>query len=198
MKRKVISIISLLILLGILISIGMITYRERKDVFPTTSEGVGSEIDRLLKEMGIVKAPQLINSLEINLKDVHGRMVKLSDFRGKVVFINFWATWCPPCREEMPSMERLHQRLKERDFVMVGINLQEPASLVRAFFKKFKLTFVSLLDSDGTVMTRFGIRSIPTTIILDKEGILMGAAIGARKWDDKRAIALFKLLTEKG
>jgi len=198
MKKKYILLISLLVLFGILFFLGLIKYRERTDVFPTASEGGGSEIDRLLKDMGVVKAPQMTNPVEINLKDMHGRMVKLSDFRGKVVFINFWATWCPPCREEMPAMEKLHQRLKESDFVMVGINLQEPASLVRAFFKKFKLTFVSLLDSDGEVGTKFGIRSIPTTIILDKEGRIMGAAIGARKWDGKKAIALFKHLTEKG
>lgn len=198
MKKKYISLISLVVLFGILISLGVITYQKRTDIFPVASEGVGGEIDRLLKDMSIAKVPQITIPVEINLKDMHGNMVRLSDFRGKIVFLNFWTTWCPPCREEMPAMEKLHQRLKGGDFVMVGINLQEPASLVRAFFKKFKLTFISLLDSDGAVGRTFAIRSIPTTLILDKEGRIMGAALGARKWDSRKAIALFDHLIGKG
>jgi thiol-disulfide isomerase/thioredoxin len=197
MKKRWFSLISLAVLFGILISLGIITYQERTDIFSTSLEGVGSETDRLLKDMGIAKVPQITIPVEINLKDMHGSMVRFSDFRGKIVFLNFWTTWCPPCREEMPAMEKLHQRLKGGDFVMVGINLQEPASLVRAFFKKFKLTFISLLDSDGAVGRTFGIRSIPTTLILDKEGAIMGAALGARKWDSRKAIALFEHLIKE-
>jgi len=197
MNKRWLAIISLAILIGLLISLGVITYRERTDVSSTASEGVGGEIDRLLKDMRIVKVPLITNPVEINLKDMHGSGVSLSDFRGKIVFLNFWTTWCPPCREEMPAMEKLHQRLKGGDFVMVGINLQEPASLVRAFFKKFELTFISLLDSDGAVAKTFGIRSIPTTLIFDKEGRIIGAAVGARKWDSRKAIALFDHLIGK-
>ncbi len=197
MKKNYIFLVSLMLLFGMLISLGVITYQKRKDILPMAPEDGGSEIDRLLKDMGIVKLPQLTIPVEIKLKDMHGSMVRLSDFRGKIVFLNFWTTWCPPCREEMPAMERLHQKLKGRDFVMVGINLQEPASLVRAFFNRYKLTFISLLDSDGAVGRTFSIQSIPSTLILDKEGRIMGAAVGAREWDSRKAIALFEHLIKE-
>lgn len=198
MNKNYISFLSLVLLFGMLISLGVITYQKRKDILPMAPEGGGSEIDRLLKDMGIVKLPQLTIPVEITLKNMHGSMVRLSDFRGKIIFLNFWTTWCPPCREEMPAMERLHQKLKGGNFVMVGINLQEPASLVRAFFNRYKLTFISLLDSDGAVGRTFSIQSIPTTLILDKEGRIMGAAVGAREWDSREAIALFEhLIKEK-
>jgi thiol-disulfide isomerase/thioredoxin len=152
------------------------------------------ELDRLFSDMGVVKS---VNALpvEVRLKDINGRPVSLSDFRGKIVFLNFWTTWCFDCRVEMPHMEKLHQRFKDKDFSMVSINLQESADQVKQFFKKFKLTFTALLDSDGEVGAHFRITSIPTSFILDRESIIIGKVMGPRKWDDKRAFALFEHLT---
>jgi peroxiredoxin len=93
-------------------------------------------------------------------------------------------------------MEKLHQKLKNRDFAMVTVNLRESASKVKAFFKKFKLTFIALLDSTGLVGASFGIRSIPTTYILDKTGRIIGLVSGPREWDSKAAIALFENLID--
>jgi thiol-disulfide isomerase/thioredoxin len=153
------------------------------------------ELDQLLGDMGVIKMVQAL-PVEIRLKDLNGQQVSLSDFRGKIVFLNFWATWCYACRIEMPDMEKLHQKFKNKDFAMVTINLQESVSQVKQFFKDFKLTFTALLDSDGAVGAHFMITAIPTTFILDKEGIIIGKVMGPREWDSKKAIALFENLIE--
>ncbi|MBW2583880.1 MAG: TlpA family protein disulfide reductase [Deltaproteobacteria bacterium] len=153
-------------------------------------------MDRLFGIVGVIKVPPAEDPVRINLKDMNGNNI-LSDFKGKIVFLNFWTTWCPTCRIEMPSMEKLHQKLKNEDFAMVTINLQESASQVKAFFKEFKLTFTALLDSTGEVGASFGIRAIPTTYILDKTGRIIGLVSGPREWDSKAAIALFENLMDK-
>jgi thiol-disulfide isomerase/thioredoxin len=153
-------------------------------------------IDRLFSKMGIIKIPPAEDPVKINLKDMNGKNKSLSDFRDKIVFLNFWTTWCPTCRIEMPSMEKLHQKLKNKDFAMVTVNLQESASQVKAFFKEFKLTFTALLDSSGEVGASFAIRAIPTTYILDKTGRIIGRVSGPREWDSKAAIALFENLID--
>ena len=150
--------------------------------------------DPLFQKMGIAKMGPTAIPFDIGLQDLDGRTVNLSDFKGKIVFLNFWATWCPPCRFEMPSMEKLHNKLKNRDFVILAVDLQEPASVVKEFFKEFNLSFTALLDSDGKVGAVFGVISIPTTFILDKEGKIVGGAVGAREWDSRDSFALFEHL----
>ena len=152
------------------------------------------ELDQLFGEMGVIKMVQAL-PVEIRLKDLTGRPVSLNDFRGKIVFLNFWTTWCYACRIEMPDMEKLHQKFKNKDFAMVSINIQESVSQVNQFFEDFKLTFTALLDSDGEVGAHFMITAIPTTFILDKEGIIIGKVMGPRDWDGKKAFALFEHLT---
>ena len=152
------------------------------------------ELDRLFENIGIVRIPHVTRPVEIQLQDAHGNSVRMSGFRGKVVFLNFWATWCAACVVEMPSMEKLHRRFKDRDFVMVAINVQESDAQVKAFFEKLKLSFTTLLDVNGEVATGFAVNALPTTYVLDKEGRLIGAAIGPREWDSRASIALFEHL----
>jgi thiol-disulfide isomerase/thioredoxin len=154
------------------------------------------DLDQLFGDMGVSKISQAL-PVEITLMDLNGRPVSLSDFRGKIVFLNFWTTWCFDCRIEMPVMEKLHQKFKNNDFAMVTINLQEPVSQVKQFFKDYELTFSALLDSDGEVGAHFRITAIPTTFILDKQGIIIGKVFGPRKWDGKKAFALFEHLTNR-
>jgi peroxiredoxin len=155
------------------------------------------ELAQLFRDMYIIKMPSAADPVEIRLNDTDGRAVSLSDFRGKIVFLNFWTTWCPTCRIEMPSMEKLHQKFKDSNFAMVTINLQEPPARVKEFFKEFKLTFTALLDTGGEVGIMFGINQIPTTYILDKEGRIIGKAIGPREWDSPKSTALFEHLTNR-
>jgi peroxiredoxin len=155
------------------------------------------EIDRLFKKVGILALPNKTPPVEFALPDPKGRIIRISEFRRKIVFLNFWTTWCYACVIEMPAMEKLHKEFKDRDFVMIAINLQEPAERVKQFFKGHKLTFTALLDTEGRIGAEFAIRAIPTTYILDKEGRIIGKALGPREWDGDQAMALFDYLVEK-
>ena len=150
--------------------------------------------DRLYRDLGVLKVPRIAPPVDFKLKDIKGKSVRLSDFRGKVVFLNFWATWCPPCKYEMPSMQKLYDKLRHKNFAMVAVDLQEPVSRVRDFIKKYELSFTVLLDSKGDVGRQFGILSIPSTFILDKEGGIIGKIFGPREWDGKEAVDLFEHL----
>jgi thiol-disulfide isomerase/thioredoxin len=162
------------------------------DLFAKTAN---QELERLFSDLGVLPIPPDTDPLEIKLEDPTGRPISIAEFRGKIVFINFWTTWCLACVIEMPSMEKLHQKFKDKDFVMVAINLQESASRVKQFYKEYKLTFTTLLDTTGDVGAGLGIRSIPTTFILDKNGRIVGKALGPREWEGKKSIALFEYLT---
>ncbi len=152
------------------------------------------ETGRLFRDMDIIRMPRIAPPVEISLLDIHDKQVALADFKGKIVFLNFWTTWCPECRIEMPLMEKLHKRLKDRDFAMVAVNLREPATRVKKYFDKQKLTFTALLDSKGKIGSQFGIRAVPTTFILDKEGGIIGKVFGSREWNSQKSIALFEHL----
>jgi len=152
------------------------------------------ELERLFGDIGILKIPHISRPVEIKLKDVLGNTVSLSDFRGKIVFLNFWATWCPPCIIEMPSMEKLHRRFKDKNFVMVAVNSQETDAQVKSFFEKNKLSFTALLDSSGEVGSWFGVNALPTTFVLDKQGRIIGSALGPRDWNSQASVALFDYL----
>jgi len=164
---------------------------------PQKTQVVDKKSVRFFEEMGITQLDPVPIPVEVTLQDLNGKQVSLSDLQGKVLFLNFWATWCPPCREEMPAMQKLHNRLKDKDFLMVAIDLQEPASQVKKYLKEYQFTFMSLLDSKAEVGLLFGIRSIPTTLILDKQGMIIGAAVGPRDWASKKSIALFEHLIDQ-
>ena len=182
-----------LFLLLVLVVSGLIgTSFLHKDLFANTEN---QKLGPLFSDMGVLPIPMDTEPLEITLSDPTGRPVSLSEFRGKIVFINFWTTWCLACVIEMPSMEKLHQRFKDKDFMMVAINLQESAARVKQFYEEYKLTFTALLDITGDVGAALGIRSIPTTFILDKNGRIIGKALGPREWESKKSIALFEYLT---
>ncbi len=114
------------------------------------------------------------------LKDLAGRTVRLADQKGKTVFLNFWASWCPPCREEMPSIERLHRRLKGRDFVILAVSLDR--SDIRSFVEEGKYSFTILLDPQSEVARNYGVTAIPTTFIVDKNGVIRQKVLGGRDW----------------
>lgn len=132
--------------------------------------------------------------MDFALPDVSGQTVRLADFRGRAVLLNFWASWCTPCEMEMPAIERLHRQLGDR-IAVVAVNFREPAGLVRAFGARRALTFHMLVDRDGDVATRYAVPALPFTVVLDREGRPLGFARGPRNWDSPAAIALFERLT---
>ncbi|KAB8128990.1 TlpA family protein disulfide reductase [Gracilibacillus oryzae] len=120
---------------------------------------------------------------DFELQTLSGETAKLSDFRGKKVMINFWATWCPPCRAEMPDMEKFYQ---EKDIVILAVNLTESENnlqQVEDFVKEYNLTFPILLDDKLEVATGYMIRPIPTSFMIDSNGIIAFRAYGALNYD---------------
>ena len=117
------------------------------------------------------------------LKDLGGREVKLSDFRGKIVVLNFWATWCPPCREEIPSMMRLNQAMAGKQFQMLAVSQDEGGKeAVEAYFRKSSTTLPALIDMDQKVGKRYALTGVPETFIIDKKGLILKKVIGALDW----------------
>ena len=119
------------------------------------------------------------------LPDLDGKPHKLSDYRGKVVLVNFWATWCPPCRREMPSMERLSQRLKDQPFVILAINQQEDPEQVFVFTGQLdpSPTFPILFDRTSKTANAWGVLGLPASFIVDPQGRVVFRAMGGREFD---------------
>lgn len=155
------------------------------------------QLESLFGNMGILKMPHKTRPLGIQLKDIFGNTVSLSDFRGKIVFLNFWASWCPTCVVEMSSMENLHRRFKDEDFAMIAVNLRESATQVKSFLEKRQLSFTTLLDSSGEVAAALAVNALPTTFFLDKEGRILGMALGSREWDHPASMELFEVLMNR-
>ena len=149
-----------------------------------------------MEELAIVRFDEKIKAQNFILKDLSGSEVRLEDYRGKVILINFWATWCLPCRIEMPSMEKLYAKFKNDGFTILAIDMQEDAARVKAFKEQYQLNFPILLDSDGSVGQFYGVISIPTTYLVDRQGYIIGGALGARNWADQSAFMLINQLVK--
>jgi peroxiredoxin len=127
-----------------------------------------------------------------------GKKVSLSDYRGKVVFVNIWATWCPPCVEEMPSMQKLYQKLKGENFEILAVSIDSKgAKVVAPFMKKYKLTFPALIDYMNTIKRIYKTTGVPESYIIDKDGILAKKVIGPLDWSQPDILRLFRDLIEK-
>jgi cytochrome c biogenesis protein CcmG/thiol:disulfide interchange protein DsbE len=112
------------------------------------------------------------------LADVSGQRTKLNDLRGRPVAVNFWASWCPACRQELPALQAAYQRFRERGVILLGVDVKESVETVASFAPPFGLTFPLLLDLDGAVSDRYQVRGIPTTVFLDAEGIVRARHVG--------------------
>ncbi|HXJ37511.1 MAG TPA: TlpA disulfide reductase family protein [Candidatus Eisenbacteria bacterium] len=129
------------------------------------------------------------------LPDLAGQAIRLSAYRGQVVLVNLWATWCPPCREEMPSMERLYQRLKDRGFVLLAVSQDEgDVEGVKKFAKEMKITFPVLVDPQGDVGRNYGVWGYPESFLLDRSGRIVERVIGPRTWDTPKQVAAIEAL----
>ena len=111
----------------------------------------------------------------------------LSDLLGKVVLLNFEATWCPSFRARAPKLEQLHQRLKGQDFVLLSVHLQERTSTVKAFRQEHGMSFPAVIDADGKVSERYRVQFIPSTSLIDRAGMMVGRTLGANAWDSDEA-----------
>jgi len=118
---------------------------------------------------------------DFSLKGLDGKEYKLSNFRGKVVVLDFWATWCPPCRASLPFFENIHKKYKDKGLVVVGVSVDMSDRVVKKFVESKGLTYLILLDKDNLVSDLYNVFSIPTTIIIDKNGNIVTKKVGFNK-----------------
>ncbi len=130
----------------------------------------------------------------LELEDVKGKPHRLADYAGKVVLLNFWATWCEPCREEMPSMEALRAQLQDRPFVILAVNVGEGPRATSAFGEKMGLNFPLLLDRDTKTTRGWGARILPASFVLGADGRIRYSYLGALDWSDPQIKAAIERL----
>ena len=197
MKSK--FIVFFVIFAVIAITIGVVFIFIPSDTFTqnnneVSDNAISAEVVSALRSAGISTRTQGAEPIDFMLPLLDGTDFTLSQQKGKVVFLNFWATWCPPCRDEMPSMEALYQRFKDSGLEIIAVNLRESNSEVEAFMNQYNLTFPAALDSRGTVGAIYNVRAIPTTYIIDKRGLIVGQLVGSIDWNTPRVIAAFEAL----
>ena len=148
------------------------------------------------ESMGMIKSKGLAPAF--TLPGMDGKSISLENYRGRVVLLNFWATWCPPCRLEMPSMRALYDQYKERGLTILAVSIDKHgAQIVKPFLDKHKLNFPVALDKDMKVMDQYGVRGLPSTIIIDARGRKHGIIVGPRDWHGKEAKQLVEEMLAK-
>ncbi len=130
----------------------------------------------------------------IDLPAIDGAQISLQQLRGKVVLVNFWATWCEPCVTEMPALQRLHDGLGAEGFVVLAVNYQEGPARIGAFLQKMNLTFAVVRDTDGSVARRWGARVFPASYLVDRGGNIRHSISGAADWTSAPLISTIRSL----
>lgn len=143
-----------------------------------------------------VRVPVTAPAFELQGED--GETYRLADFRGRVVVLNFWATWCSPCREEMPSMERAWQKVEDQGIAFLGVNVGEGADTIFEFTGRYPVSFPLLMDSDGEVVKRYPVSGLPTTYIIGPDGQVVRRVVGSREWDDPMLLDLLRGIWRTG
>ena len=160
-----------------------------------TKEEPISDIDQAFNDAGLRLLRDTVSSRDFSLPLVSAvtatglqqeETQSLSALKGKVVFLNFWATWCGPCRDEMPSMEILYKRFKDEGLEILAVNCQEGQEQVIAFMTDYGLSFPALLDVDGRVSGAYGIQAIPTSFLIDRDGRIILRLVGSINWDTEK------------
>jgi peroxiredoxin len=132
---------------------------------------------------GLTALPDKPGAPDFALKDVDGNLHHISDYKGHVVIVNFWATWCPPCRAEMPSMQRAWEQLREEGIVMLAIDVGEDEDAIFEFTASYPVEFPLLLDTESAVSEAWEVKGLPTTFVVDQWGRKVYRAVGGREWD---------------
>lgn len=159
-----------------------------------------SEVDELMASLGITSLPEGKIAQDFTLKDLNGKEISLSDYRGKIVLLNFMATWCHWCRKEMPHLQKLYDQFKDKGFVIVSVfSDREGAKVVVPFIEESGYTFSvssGLLDPTGKVTSMYRVTGTPTSYLIDRKGKIIGWEVGYREWFSKDARNLIERLLE--
>ena len=174
----------IILIVLIIVGVGILVLLQNKDSF-----------------LNLSGKPQLVKGVpapNFTLPGLDGKMVSLADYKGKVVFLNIWATWCPPCVEEMPSMEKLYQELKGEDFEILAVSIDAlGAKEVIPFMKKHQLSFPALTDTKGAIKSLYQTTGIPESFIIDKNGIIVEKIIGPSDWATTSTFRYFRNLIQR-
>jgi peroxiredoxin len=147
------------------------------------------------RDLDLIRPARASAAPDFAVPGLGGERIALQGLRGIVVFVNFWATWCPPCKEEMPAMERLYRRYKDHGFTIVAISIDTAApDAVRRFAKTLGLTFPIGLDPRLEVANRYSVRVLPSSFLVDRQGRTIAFAMGPRDWDGTAAHAVIESL----
>jgi thiol-disulfide isomerase/thioredoxin len=147
-----------------------------------------------LKALRLITYPARTTPPHFSGSGVDGRPVSMAAFRGKVILVNFWASWCPECRPEMPAMERLHRELASRGLAVVAVNARERREVVARHAQELGLTFPVVLDPDGEIGALYGVVGLPATFLVGRDGRAVAFAVGSREWGGAPARALLEIL----
>jgi cytochrome c biogenesis protein CcmG, thiol:disulfide interchange protein DsbE len=185
--RKALILLASIMIVGALAAAGIYLSGQEKAA-PIAGEYV--------KKLGIETPENRTPAPDFTLKDLANRPVSLKHLEGKAVFLNFWATWCVPCRQEMPTMEKLHRELQKEGLEVVAINFRESKAEVQKFVDELGLTFTVLLDTEGTVSEQYGVWSLPLSYFINRKGEFAGKVIGYRNWHGPEAQRFFRDLLD--
>ena len=153
----------------------------------------------LAKELDLIKPNRQQLAKDFKVPSLDGSGLHLKELKGKVVFLNLWATWCSPCKEEMPAMERLWQKYKDRGLVVIALSMDSGGvKVVKPYIDQAKYTYPVGLDPKMEVAQLYGARSVPSTFIIDRGGMLRAIALGPRDWDGQVAFAYIEALLKDG
>ena len=151
-------------------------------------------VKELLKPLKLSGYPSSMRPPDFSSLTADSKTVSLAGLRGRVVLLNFWATWCLECRPEMPVFEQLHRKFATQGLRVIGINARERTAAVREYSKELGLTFPLVLDSRGEINAAYGVIGLPTTFIVGRDGRAVALAVGPREWTSLPARALIQTL----
>jgi thiol-disulfide isomerase/thioredoxin len=191
MKRNLVSFFFLILLCAAILPA---QDKEGKPSAAATAQPSTAAPANPLSRLGF--SPSFYAAPSLTVRDLNGNSVSLTSLRGKIVFLNFWATWCPPCRMEMPSIQRLFETMDRNQFAVMAVDLGEPAAEVKNFIQKNRYTFPIYIDIDDRGASAYRVEAVPSTFVIDRMGNVIGAFVGSRSWDTPDVIEAFrKILT---
>lgn len=160
----------------------------------TDKDTANTTIKELVGKLGGGTPKEQVKMKDAEIISTDNKIHRLSDYKEKIIMLNLWATWCPPCRAEMPSMEKLYNDFKNKNFIIIAISLGEDLSTVNKFLKKNQFSFPIFIDNKNEVAQTYSTGSIPTTYLIDKEGNIIARFIGGVDWYSTDSIKLIDAL----
>lgn len=194
---RVLKIFVVVVVLAVAATLGFVARQAMEGTVSARSDGgqVSSQATSEVFELSGQKFERWAKPRDVpdlRFSDPAGRPTSLSKFRGRMLLLNLWATWCPPCREEMPALDRLNARLGGDRFTVVTLALDSPAK-ADAFLRQIKATTLqNYTDTQGLALSTLGVTTVPTTLLIDSQGREIGRLSGAAAWDEKPAIDLIQ------